>query len=68
MNNALPSKRLNLTKADLIELATSGPTLGIRRSAADALYHRGAFDAANRIGDAIKKAPTVPTAENTNGT
>lgn len=43
---------ISFTKDDLVMLATSGPTVGVRRAAADALYSLGQRDGAIEISTA----------------
>lgn len=47
---------LTFTKEDLISLATRGDTIGIRKSAAEALYTMGRCDGAASTGDRMMAA------------
>jgi hypothetical protein len=48
-----PKPLLTFTLEDLVYLATSGPTVGIRKSAAEALYQRGRTDGARETADNV---------------
>jgi hypothetical protein len=49
----LSTSPIKFSKEDLVYLATSGPTIAIKRGAAEALYQRGRVDAAHEIRTAI---------------